>query len=180
MIQISNNAEKQKIPSASIQKKTKQPSGTTSGAGKTLSSQPTLCPDKASEQTGLARACRPLNPAGKPCKKQTRNRAGRDAKIEIRCSKEEQQAWKQKAQQAGITLSALIRKALIRVTIVPQAVQKKRNQELARIASNLNQLARWANTYKGNAEAVQVIGWLISIREEVSNVYESLSTRNQQ
>ena len=36
-------------------------------------------------------------------------------------------------------------------------------QQVARIGNNLNQIARWANTYKGAAEATQVIASLTKI-----------------
>ena len=36
-------------------------------------------------------------------------------------------------------------------------------QQVARIGNNLNQIARWANTYKGAAEATQVIASLARI-----------------
>jgi hypothetical protein len=35
--------------------------------------------------------------------------------------------------------------------------------EVARIGNNLNQLARWANTYKGGADAVEVLAVLTAI-----------------
>ena len=37
------------------------------------------------------------------------------------------------------------------------------NLQVARIGNNLNQIARWANTYKGAAEATQVIASLARI-----------------
>ena len=37
------------------------------------------------------------------------------------------------------------------------------NLQVARIGNNLNQIARWANTYKGAAEATQVIAGLARI-----------------
>ena len=41
-------------------------------------------------------------------------------------------------------------------------LERERTRELARIGSNLNQIARWANTHKENAEAVEVIAHLVS------------------
>ena len=37
------------------------------------------------------------------------------------------------------------------------------NRQVARIGNNLNQIARWANTYKDAAEATQVISSLVQI-----------------
>ena len=42
-------------------------------------------------------------------------------------------------------------------------LERERTRELARIGSNLNQIARWANTHKGNAEAVEVLAHLVVI-----------------
>ena len=38
-----------------------------------------------------------------------------------------------------------------------------RSRQIARIGNNLNQIARWANTFKASAEAVEVIAHLIAI-----------------
>ena len=40
----------------------------------------------------------------------------------------------------------------------------------ARIGSNLNQIARWANTHKENAEAVEVIAHLVSIERALGTL----------
>ena len=40
-------------------------------------------------------------------------------------------------------------------------------QQVARIGNNLNQIARWANTYKGAAEATQVIASLARIESSL-------------
>ena len=41
-------------------------------------------------------------------------------------------------------------------TAAAAKVERERTRELARIGSNLNQIARWANAHKGNTEAVEV------------------------
>lgn len=40
---------------------------------------------------------------------------------------------------------------------------QEQNRQLARIGNNLNQIAKWANTYKSTAEAVEVIQALRAI-----------------
>ena len=50
------------------------------------------------------------------------------------------------------------------------AAANERSRQLARIGSNLNQIARWANTYKRKAAAVQVIGHLSTIEREMHNL----------
>ena len=49
-------------------------------------------------------------------------------------------------------------------------VERERIRELARIGSNLNQIARWANTHKGNVEAVEVIAHLVAIERALDIV----------
>ena len=41
--------------------------------------------------------------------------------------------------------------------------ERERTRELARIGANLNQIARWANTHKTAADAVEVIAHLIAV-----------------
>ena len=56
-----------------------------------------------------------------------------------------------------LTLSDLVRRSIGRVhswTTAHAEVERKRTRELARIGATLNQIARWANTFKANAEAL--------------------------
>ena len=94
----------------------------------------------------------------------------RDTGVLVRLTKEELAEWHGKAQAAGLSLSALIRQAIARThTWTPAArdLMQERNREFARIGNNLNQLARWANTYKHKAEALQVLGQLAAIEREM-------------
>ena len=71
--------------------------------------------------------------------------AGRDVWLKIRASEAERAEWHAKARSAGLTLSDLVRRPV------------------TRIGNNLNQIARWANTYYAEAEAVEVIVHLVAI-----------------
>ena len=42
-------------------------------------------------------------------------------------------------------------------TVAYAEVERERTRELARIGANLNQIARWANTFKANAETVEMV-----------------------
>ena len=82
---------------------------------------------------------------------------------QTRVSEAELAKWRAKAAAAGVGLSELLRRAMARTrtwTAGAAEVERERTRELARIGSNLNQIARWANTHKGNAEAVEVIAHL--------------------
>ena len=70
--------------------------------------------------------------------------AGRDVWVKIRAREAERAEWHAKARSAGLTLSDLVRRSVGRV----------RPWTVARIGANLNQIARWANTFKANVETV--------------------------
>ena len=79
--------------------------------------------------------------------------------VKIRASESERAEWHAKARSAGLSLSDLVRRSVGRVrtwTVAHAELERERTRELARIGSNLNQIARWANTHKENAEALEV------------------------
>lgn len=95
-------------------------------------------------------------------------REQRTAIIKIRLTGAEQAAWQAKAEAAGLSVSELIRRAVARVktwTAANAEVERQRNRELAKIGNNLNQIARWANTHKTAADAIEVVSHLRSIEQ---------------
>ena len=91
---------------------------------------------------------------------------GREVWVKIRASEAERAEWHAKARSVGLSLSDLVRRAVGRVrswTVAHAELERERTRELARIGSNLNQIARWANTYKESAEAVEVTAHLVAI-----------------
>lgn len=96
----------------------------------------------------------------------------RDLAIRVRVTAAEREAWQAKAQSSGMSLSDLVRQAMERVrawTPPNREVERQRAFQLARIGTNLNQIARWANTYKEGAEALQVIAHLRAIEQALSS-----------
>ena len=94
----------------------------------------------------------------------------RSAVAHARVTPAELEQWQAKAAAAGIPLSELLRQAMRRTrawTAAAAGVERARVREIARIGSNLNQIARWANTYKDAAEAVEVIAHLAAIEREM-------------
>ena len=92
---------------------------------------------------------------------------------QARVSEAELAEWRVKAAAAGVGLSELLRRAMARTrtwTAAAAKVERERTRELARIGSNLNQIARWANTHKGNAEAVEVIAHLVAIERALDTL----------
>ncbi len=93
--------------------------------------------------------------------------------IKIRVDESEKTEWKSKAKSFGLNLSEFIRQAINKKKIHGKAeteAKKEMTRQVARIGSNLNQIARWANTYKSNAEALQVIVRLDAINEEIKKI----------
>lgn len=81
--------------------------------------------------------------------------------------------WRAKAKAAGVTLSELLRQAMRRTrawTAAAADIERARVREIARIGNNLNQLARWANTHKTAAEAVEVVTHLRAIERELAGL----------
>ena len=113
------------------------------------------------------------------------NKVNKTNHIGIRATDSEKLDWELKAHSEGLKVSQLARGLLNNYSIshgsrTRSASNKvgsvRSRQELirqvARIGNNLNQIARWANTYKGAAEATQVIASLARIESsllELSN-----------
>ncbi|MGU3398260.1 MobC family plasmid mobilization relaxosome protein [Brucellaceae bacterium D45D] len=127
----------------------------------------------------LQRARRPLS-YGKPSDKEpcegmqaspsnpTKKRGGSlnselDAVVVFRCTVAEKQALIERAAMAGLPFAALLREALGLVETRRRRPVPKVDPELiraiARIGSNLNQIARWLNTAQrqGNVSAIDAI-----------------------
>ena len=97
----------------------------------------------------------------------------REAFLSVRLTAEEQAAWKAKAAAAGRSPSELLREAMRRTrtwTAAAAGVERERVREIARIGNNLNQIARWANTHKAAAEAVEVVAHLAAIEREIGEL----------
>ena len=107
--------------------------------------------------------------------------------IGIRATNSEKLDWELKAHAEGLKVSQLARvllnncssghgsksrSASNKVGSVRSRSRIEFNLQVARIGNNLNQIARWANTYKGAAEATQIIASLTRIESallELSN-----------
>ncbi len=93
--------------------------------------------------------------------------------LKIRVTPLEKVEWEAKAHAAGLSLSSLIRESLKRVRVwkvKDRKLERERTIQIARIGNNLNQLARWANTYKGSLDTLEVITYLNEIREELKQL----------
>ncbi len=90
--------------------------------------------------------------------------------LRVRFSDEEWTALQEQANAAGMTMSALVRDHLGRVSIRNREDERQRLIRLNRINANLNMIARWVNTYRDRAETIQVISHLIAIQRYIRNL----------
>ncbi len=98
---------------------------------------------------------------------------GREVWVKIRASTAKRAEWHAKARSVGLSLSDLVRRSVGRVrtwTVAHAELERERTRELARIGSNLNQIARWANIHKEDAEVVVVVAHLVAIERELGTL----------
>lgn len=96
----------------------------------------------------------------------------KDKNIIVRCTKAEHSNIKAKAKTCEVTMSELLLKGANHsrpFKIKDRKSMQAQTCELARIGSNLNQIARWCNKHKSSADAVQVIQVLIGIQNSLAS-----------
>ena len=93
----------------------------------------------------------------------------RSMAVVIRVHPEERDLLKLNAGVHCLSVSDYVRQTCLGLRLRRTPEEKRRLRELARIGSNLNQLARWANTYKESLEAVEVLVALTSLENQIEN-----------
>ena len=99
-----------------------------------------------------------------------RQKPVRTVAVLVRLLPEERNILKANAGMHGMTISDYIRQTCLGIRLRRTPEEKRRLRELARIGVNLNQLARWANTYKRAAEAVEVVTALASLERRINEL----------
>jgi hypothetical protein len=94
----------------------------------------------------------------------------RDHFIKVRVTEKEYADFRARAGEAGMTVSDLVRFRLTGYRVRQTSTDKDRLRHLARIGSNINQLARWANSRKSAAPALEVVLWLGRLVDAVNDV----------
>lgn len=99
--------------------------------------------------------------------------------VNLRLSAEEKGRWQRQAADAGLTLADFLRQKTEGAAPTKIEPRKKRRplkcidadpkllHGIARLNSNLNQLAKWANTFKSATEATEIIIALVSLDENI-------------
>jgi hypothetical protein len=96
----------------------------------------------------------------------------RTAWIKLRVTPTEKEAITAKAKSQGQTVTNFIRQRALDYRLRKTPLEKELVRQTARIGANLNQLARWANTYKGRAEALRVLAALLSFEKALKGHME--------
>jgi hypothetical protein len=104
-------------------------------------------------------------------------RVHRTRYVNLRLTEEEYLTLTAKARAARTTKSELLRDHLGRVRITPRSDRREVFLALARLGSNLNQLARWADTHKNAADALEVCLALLHVQEELKVLEAALIRR---
>jgi hypothetical protein len=94
-------------------------------------------------------------------------------------TKAERDSWQLQAQTIGLTLADFIRIRVGQAKEVGRTPKQRRRlvhktdpellATLARIGNNLNQVAKWANTYKNQTDALEILSALVSIENMLSS-----------
>lgn len=103
----------------------------------------------------------------------------RSAAVIVRVYPEERDILRFNAGLHGMSMSDYIRQTCLGVCLRKTPEEKRRLRELARIGANINQLARWANTYKRVMEAVEVLTALADIERRIAEFAACASTTDE-
>ncbi len=90
--------------------------------------------------------------------------------IKIRVSLEDKALIEKKAMKAESTVSDFLRKLCLDYRVRQNSKQKNLLRDIARISSNLNQIARYVNTFKNDVNKLKLIFYLSRISEEVKGL----------
>jgi hypothetical protein len=96
--------------------------------------------------------------------------------IQIRVDDAEYDVLAQKGAAVG-SMSRLLRDHIGQVHIRDRDTERQRLALLNRISANLNMIARWANTHKTAAEAIEVEACLADIRREIGRLLMAMDSR---
>lgn len=91
----------------------------------------------------------------------------RSVAVMVRLLPEERDTLRLNAGVHGLNMSDYIRQTCLGIHLRRTPEDKRRLRELARIGANINQLAKWANTHKQGAEAIEVISALAEFERRI-------------
>ena len=95
--------------------------------------------------------------------------------IKMRVTADEKATIQNKAASQQQTLTDFIRQRCLHYRLRQTSLEKQAIRQLAAIGSNLNQIARWANTYKSQADALRILACLEDIAQELKALSSSVN-----
>jgi hypothetical protein len=96
-----------------------------------------------------------------------KTKTARAVSLRIRMYPEEKELLRLNAGIQGLSVSDYFRQSCLNFHVRKSPMERERLRQLARIGSNLNQIARWANTYARTVEAVEILTALASLEREI-------------
>jgi hypothetical protein len=105
--------------------------------------------------------------------------AQREKWVHVKLSADERNLWHELAADAGVSLADFVRMRVGEAKLTRRLPQKKQPvkrvdpeliRQIARVGANVNQVARWANLYKSEADAEQVLFALLKIERDLAEV----------
>ena len=90
--------------------------------------------------------------------------------IKVRVSEAERNEIKDKAKSSSTTVSDLMRHRTLNYRVRSNKYHQEQIRQIARIGSNLNQLARWANTHKTCPPTLETVLCLNRIYQSVKDL----------
>jgi malonyl CoA-acyl carrier protein transacylase len=91
----------------------------------------------------------------------------RENMLRVRFSDAEFEALRQLSDAAGCSMSSMVRDHLGKVRIRNKEADRERTAMLNRLNANLNMIARWVNTHKASASAVEIVSHLMVIERHI-------------
>lgn len=88
-----------------------------------------------------------------------------------------------KASSMGMNVSEFVRYSVRQVRVTTphdRNLEKERSRQIAKIGNNLNQIAKWVNSFRSAADSVMVCGELKKIRLALERLYYPKRLRSQE
>lgn len=92
----------------------------------------------------------------------------RTAWVTVRVTRAEKEKFVAQAEAEDMSIGDFVRMRLNTPRVRKTKHERAKVLQLARIGNNLNQLARWANTYKSGTDSLQLLLSLQDIKEQLS------------
>lgn len=100
----------------------------------------------------------------------------RDFLLKVRVTPEEREAVQTAAADTGLTVSDYVRLRLAHQRVRQTAAERDTLTHLARIGSNINQIARWANTHANQIHALEILMRLDELQTDIRKITETPCT----